>query len=186
MKFRRIIFFFLFCYVQGRCQKYNFVNWTVEDGLVQSQASFICQDNYRQLWIGTEGGISRFDGKKFTAYTVQDGLVANHINTMHCDSKGNIWIGTNYGISVYNGRSYRSIKPLETAVNNVTHLTGTANGDIYTIDNFNLVRIRNSVAEKLDVCGDTTAKITSLYRSNDDQIVAAVYRRGIYAFIRNN
>src|ERR1700744_1758321 len=93
--------YLILCFAQhALCQKYNFVNWTVEDGLIQSQASCICQDHYRQLWIGTQGGISKFDGKKFTGYSVQEGLPANAVNVMACDSAGNLWIGTNYGISV--------------------------------------------------------------------------------------
>jgi ligand-binding sensor domain-containing protein len=110
MKKTASILFFLLSASFSFSQKFNFVNWTVEDGLIQSQASYICQDKYRQLWISTEGGISRFDGKKFTGYTVQDGLVANHVNTMFCDKIGNLWLGSNSGLSFFNGNNFTKLK----------------------------------------------------------------------------
>jgi ligand-binding sensor domain-containing protein/signal transduction histidine kinase len=166
-------------------QKYNFVNWTVEDGLIQSQASFICQDSYRQLWIGSEGGISRFDGKKFTSYTVQDGLASNHINTMFCDKTGNMWTGTNYGISVYNGRRFKTMKPLPVPVNNVENIVEGSDGWIYLTDNFNLLRTRDGKMEKILVTGDSSEKVTSLIAENG-QLLASVYQKGIYCSDKQN
>ncbi|HWY39034.1 MAG TPA: two-component regulator propeller domain-containing protein, partial [Bacteroidia bacterium] len=87
--------------VKAFSQKYNFVNWTVEDGLIQSQAIHICQDKYRQLWIATEGGLCKFDGKKFTGYGMQGGLSANRVSSSMCDDEGNIWTGSEFGLSVF-------------------------------------------------------------------------------------
>jgi ligand-binding sensor domain-containing protein len=107
----------------------------VEDGLIQSQAAYICQDNYRQLWIATEGGISKFDGRKFTGYTVQEGLTANKVNILLCDKKGNIWAGTNYGISIFNGRSFTTIKLTNSAFNNITSIVQMPDESVYVINN---------------------------------------------------
>lgn len=166
-------------------QKYNFVNWTVEDGLVQSQASSICQDQYRQLWIGTEGGISKFDGKKFTGYTVQEGLVANPVNNLFCDQAGNIWIGTNYGISFFNGRSFTNIRLNTNSVNNISAIVQARNEDIYTLSSYKLYNIKNGRAEKVLVSGDSTEKVTSLYATATGQLMAYVLAKGLYVFEYN-
>lgn len=176
-------FLLVFCtapYFYG--QKYNFVNWTVEDGLIQSQASFICQDNYRQLWIGTEGGISRFDGKRFTAYTVQDGLIANHINFLLSDKDGNLWIGTSSGLSFYDGKNFKSVKGLDVPVNTISEIVQIENGDLYALDNYTLIRIRNLVSEKVSVTGDSAEKITTVFKSPTGQMMVSVFKKGIYAF----
>ncbi|PBQ34169.1 hypothetical protein CNR22_21150 [Sphingobacteriaceae bacterium] len=176
-------FIFLFCAALNFYgQKYNFVNWTVEDGLIQSQASFICQDNYRQLWIGTEGGISRFDGKKFTAYTVQDGLVANHINSLLCDKNGNLWIGTNGGLSLYNGKQFTNIKGLNGLLYSISEIVQIENGDIYALNNFSLIKVKNLTAEKILVTGDSTERVTTVFKSPSGQIMVSVFKKGIYVF----
>jgi ligand-binding sensor domain-containing protein/signal transduction histidine kinase len=180
-----ISYFILLCAFKSLGQKYNFVNWTVEDGLIQSQASFVCQDHYRQLWIGTVGGISRFDGKKFTGYTVQDGLVSNHVNTMLCDKDGNMWIGTNYGISVFNGKNFKTIKPLEAPVNNVEMMVQTSGGDVFVTDNHSLLRINGNKSKKVNVSGDSAEKITTLGITDNDDLLISVYKKGIYVFKEN-
>lgn len=165
-------------------QKYNFVNWTVEDGLIQSQASYICQDKYRQLWIGTEGGISRFDGKKFTGFTVQDGLVANHINTMLCDKNGNLWLGTNLGISIFNGRNFKTLKT-RIPTNNISAIVELKNGDVYSLSNYSVIKTTNFISQKILISGDSTEKVTSILNTNDGNLLASVYKKGIYAFVKN-
>lgn len=87
-------------------QRYHFHNLSVEDGLVQSQATCLAQDSIGNLWIGTVGGLSRFDGKNFTSYTVRNGLLNNIIRALAADSHGNIWIGTSEGLSMFDGRSF--------------------------------------------------------------------------------
>lgn len=172
----------LICFFNSLCQKYNFVNWTVEDGLIQSQAYTICQDRNRQLWIGTEGGVSRFDGKKFTGYTVQDGLVSNHINTMFCDKDGNLWIGTNHGISVFDGKKFSSIKTMDSRTNNVSDIVQTEAGDVFTVDNLRLFRIRDFKSQKLIVSGDSSEQITSLSRPIKGEFIVSIYEKGLFAY----
>jgi ligand-binding sensor domain-containing protein/signal transduction histidine kinase len=88
-------------------QRYPFFNLNVENGLIQSQATSLVQDKYGHLWIGTLGGLSRYDGKTLTNYSVRDGLSDNTINTLATDNKGNIWIGTPVGISKFNGAQFK-------------------------------------------------------------------------------
>ena len=167
-------------------QKYNFVNWTVEDGLIQSQAAFICQDNYRQLWIATEGGISKFDGRKFTGYTSQEGLTSNKVNMLLCDAKGNIWAGTNYGISIFNGKYFKSIKLTGAAFNNVTAMVQMHDEKVYALNNLKLFKITNHVSEKIIISNDTNERISSLYKTTDNNLLGFVVGKGIYSLNKDN
>jgi signal transduction histidine kinase/ligand-binding sensor domain-containing protein len=164
------------------CQKYNFVNWTVENGLIQSQASSICQDQFRQLWIGTEGGISKFDGKKFTGYSVQDGLIANPVNVLFCDKKGHIWAGTNYGMSFFDGTRFTNFKLSNNAVNNITAIVQGNDDIIYALNNYRLYRFKNARTEKLLVSGDSTEKLTTLYCSPAKELLAFAVGKGLYVY----
>ena len=95
-------FFLLVSFIfsaQAFAQRFNFVNYSLEEGLPQSQVSDICQDRYGYLWIGTETGLSRFDGINFTSFSTENGLPDNEIDKLHTDKSGNIWIATPKGIS---------------------------------------------------------------------------------------
>lgn len=89
-------------------QQYNFISYSIEDGLVQSQVRAISQDNDGYIWIGTLVGLSKFDGINFENFSTNDGLLNNQINAIYNDSRGNIWIGTQGGVSVYDGSSFKN------------------------------------------------------------------------------
>src|SRR3954469_2606088 len=74
-------------------QRYPFHNLSVDDGLIQSQATCMAQDKTGNLWVGTLGGLSRYDGRNFTNYTVRNGLPGNIVWSVAVDTQGNIWTG---------------------------------------------------------------------------------------------
>ena len=90
-------------------QAYHVRTFAMDDGLVQSQANAVLQDSKGYLWIGTHGGLSRFDGIAFTNFTVEDGLIGNHITALAESPEGDLWIGTQRGISIFDGHQFRSI-----------------------------------------------------------------------------
>jgi len=90
----------------AQAQRFPFRNLSVDNGLIQSQAMCLAQDVAGNLWVGTLGGLSRFDGQNFTNYTVRNGLPANMVMSLAADSLGNIWIGGSDGISRFDGKKY--------------------------------------------------------------------------------
>ena len=100
-----IVFFFR---IPSFAQQYGFIQYSLEEGLAQSQVRSICQDEKGFLWIGTLGGLSRFNGKKFTNFSVDDGLLSNKVNTIFLDSKNQLWIGTKGGISLFDGKAFQN------------------------------------------------------------------------------
>jgi ligand-binding sensor domain-containing protein/serine phosphatase RsbU (regulator of sigma subunit) len=88
-------------------QKYCFRNYSINDGLPQSNVFCMIQDSRGYLWMGTEGGgLCQFDGVKFTTYTKRDGLSGNIVRSLLSDNNGNIWIGTENGITIYTGYDF--------------------------------------------------------------------------------
>ena len=80
---------------------------TVEEGLSHNEVTSIVQDNDGFIWIGTRGGLNRYDGYEFKVFNQIPGdsnsLVNPSIESLFVDSKGNIWIGTKSGgVSKYN------------------------------------------------------------------------------------
>ncbi len=102
MKIGKIILLFtslFFCKI-GLAQQHNFTNYSVTEGLAQSQVSAILEDQKGYLWLGTRGGgVCQFDGVNFTTFTTQNGLSSNYINTIFEDAKGVLWIATTNGLN---------------------------------------------------------------------------------------
>ncbi|MCE3260098.1 MAG: ATPase [Bacteroidetes bacterium] len=159
-------------------QKYNFVNFTVEDGLIQSQAMHIVQDKNKYLWIGTEGGLCKFDGKTFVKYSLQDGLVSNFINRLLCDAEGKIWIATKRGISIFDGRNFQQALYKGKSIGNCNFLI--QDGPlIYTVNNFKLGVVRGLNFERTPVT-DSSEKVTSIYKTPEGKLLAYVFSKGLF------
>lgn len=87
-------------------QNYSFREYSVIDGLPQSQARGLYQDSRGFLWIITRNGVSRFDGNEFRNYFRKDGLPTSTISQIFEDNKGYIWALSAKGLSRYNGYSF--------------------------------------------------------------------------------
>src|SRR5438034_2134217 len=74
--------------------------WLTENGLPQNTVHSIAQTPDGYIWIGTEEGLARFDGVRFTVFDRQNTpeLKSNYIRTLLADPKGVLWIGTAEGL----------------------------------------------------------------------------------------
>lgn len=74
--------------------------WLTENGLPQNTVHAIAQTKDGYIWIGTEEGLTRFDGVKFTVFDKQNTpeLKSNYIRNLLVDRQGGLWIGTAQGL----------------------------------------------------------------------------------------
>ena len=77
--------------------------WSIEQGLPQISALAIAQDRQGYLWVGTQGGLARFDGVQFTTFTPENtpGLAGVWINDLHVDGVNRLWVSTYRGLTLY-------------------------------------------------------------------------------------
>lgn len=118
-------------------QRYAFINYSVREGLAQSQVRCVFEDSRGYLWAGTLGGVSRFNGTTFQNYGREEGLPNNQVSAITELSDGSIAAGSVGGISVISALGVKSY-PLpegysETTVNTLlvigdTLWIGTENG----------------------------------------------------------
>lgn len=94
------------CSFDAQAQRKQFYNYSIAQGLVQTQVLAIEQDIYNQIWFGTYGGISIFDGSSFDNLTKANTLPANLITSLYRDKSGTMWMCTSTGIYKYNGRKF--------------------------------------------------------------------------------
>lgn len=97
--------------------------FTSEDGLPTSAVTAMVQTRDGYLWLGTFGGLARFDGREFTVFKGQSesraagrsvrhysGPPSERIISLHEDEAGRLWIGTqDGGLSVYQNGSFQHL-----------------------------------------------------------------------------
>ncbi len=85
--------------------KIKFDRLSIDQGLSQSAVNCIIQDSKGFMWFGTQDGLNRFDGKKFTVYKNDKSDVStisnNFVYALFEDKDDNLWVGTINGFNRY-------------------------------------------------------------------------------------
>ncbi len=76
--------------------------FTEDNGLPPARVSSIAADDAGNVWIGTECGLSFFNGWYFTNYYMEDGLPSDRINDLLIRDDGALLIGTSNGLAIWN------------------------------------------------------------------------------------
>ncbi len=77
--------------------------YTTHDGLPGNYIYLAKEGPHGNIWIGTNKGLSKFNGKVFKNYTVNDGLVNNNVFSIAFDKEASIWIGSYKGLAYIKG-----------------------------------------------------------------------------------
>ncbi|HEV7785991.1 MAG TPA: two-component regulator propeller domain-containing protein, partial [Thermoanaerobaculia bacterium] len=73
--------------------------YTVDDGLAGDEINSILQDSRGFLWIGTDSGLSRFDGTRFFGYDPRQGLPSPHVTALLETASGGLLVGSTGGLA---------------------------------------------------------------------------------------
>ncbi|MHB1178596.1 MAG: ligand-binding sensor domain-containing protein, partial [Daejeonella sp.] len=75
-----------------RAQQLKYTAFTVSDGLPSNNVYRCVEDKSGFLWVGTDNGIARFDGKRFQSFTTSHGLPDNDVLEVIKENNGRIWV----------------------------------------------------------------------------------------------
>ncbi len=85
--------------------QYAFRYLTIDQGLSNNYILSICQDSKGFIWLGTENGLSKFDGQTVINYLPDpvdsNSISSKRINCVIKDSHNTIWVGGNRGLERY-------------------------------------------------------------------------------------
>jgi len=91
----------------------EWTNYTTANGLAGNQVNTIVSDQEGTLWIGTNNGVSKFDGTTFTNYQTTNGLLNNFVTSIVEYEPGFMLFGTNGGLSILDHGNWFSILNLD-------------------------------------------------------------------------
>ena len=155
-----IVFILAFSHIELKSQTYFFDNYNVKEGLAQSKVFTTHQDSKGYLWLGTEAGVSRFDGINFINYNTEDSLAQNGVKAILEDKNGNLWFGhKGGGISRIYEDKIQSFKidSLNSDIicmleqNNGNIWLGTVGSGAYLIKNPKTANIKKLEFEQFDI-----------------------------------
>ncbi len=80
--------------------------YQLEHGLIDENISYLQNQDNRFLWVGSQSGLLRFDGRTFDYYNVAADNNSNQIRCILRDREDNIWLGTHSGLYRYRDNSF--------------------------------------------------------------------------------
>jgi ligand-binding sensor domain-containing protein len=110
---------------------HRFGAWRQAEGLAQDSVFVIIQTRDGYLWMGTKGGIVRFDGVRFTTFDDRGGnLGDNEVWTMAEARDGSLWVGTyGGGVSRYKDGAFTVFTTGQGLAGNYVGYVATGHGD---------------------------------------------------------
>ncbi len=135
--------------------------WQTRQGLPQASILAIHQSRDGYLWLGTDDGLVRFDGVRFTSPDDLDGLALPKMSVRQVaeDSRGGLWIATsNAGLfRIDHGTVARFSRSDGLPSDNVECLFPGQADDLWACTEGGLVRIRDGKIQKIGLAGGGVA-----------------------------
>jgi len=116
--------------------QYTHDAWTTEADLPQTSVQAIVQTRDGYLWLGTQEGLVRFDGVRFTQMNAED------ISALFEDRDGTLWIGSYAGVqSFQSGRFKRYTTAEGLSSNRVNDICQDTSGALWFATNLGVSRL---------------------------------------------
>lgn len=97
----------------GQKNAYNFHKLGFQQGLHDGIIRCIHQDQYGYIWVGSVGGVNKYNGRNFQRYLHVQGDSLSPLGTqpraMHSDKKGRFWIGFENGLMQFDFKKEKFI-----------------------------------------------------------------------------
>lgn len=92
MKVFLVFFFTFYISICSAQLQYKTFHFTTDDGLPCNSIYSICENKNGNIILGTDNGLSVFDGNNFTNFNIKDGLINPYIVGVCSDENGTIWL----------------------------------------------------------------------------------------------
>jgi ligand-binding sensor domain-containing protein len=170
-----LLFFSIVLSIGLNAQRYSFLAYNSAQGLPQSQVRAIAQDQEGYLWVGTLGGLAKFNGKDFHTISTDNGLLNNRISFLALIDNA-IWVGHEGGVSkISKGKISKwgfTKENKTTAVSEIIKfknkmLIATNGGGLFELTNNKLVALSTEGKNTLKIGGSSQTNLTI---TNEDDL----------------
>jgi hypothetical protein len=155
----------------------SFSNLDESDGLGHNSCWDISQDRNGNMWFASYGGgVSKFDGRKFTVFTTKNGLCSNNVRKVF-SYKNKMYLGTELGVSIIDVNSGKVTTPRDIK----PHFGVFIVTDFFVHDKEVYFSTSNEGLFKLDESGEYAKIVTVLgYKITGKDTDSHAYSLGYY------
>ena len=167
---------------------YRFNNYTINEGLSQSSVTCIIQDNTNSLWVGTQDGLNRFDGKSFEIFNSDEtkGIESEYIRCSFKTKNGNLWFGTSNGLTKYDVKKeeFKTYLTLKKTPLQIEKITVDNDGNLWLASLTSCLLIFNPNTEKFSLppFSIPSKKILSVYVAENKDLFLNTEDRGLFQY----
>lgn len=167
---------------------YRFNNYTINEGLSQSSVTCIIQDNTNSLWVGTQDGLNRFDGKSFEIFNSDEtkGIESEYIRCSFKTKNGNLWFGTSNGLTKYDVKKeeFKTYLTLKKTPLQIEKITVDNDGNLWLASLTSGLLIFNPNTEKFSLppFSIPSKKILSVYVAENKDLFLNTEDRGLFQY----
>lgn len=116
---------------QAAAQEYTFRHYGAAEGLQNLSVLSLAQTQDGFIWVGTEGGLYRYDGTQFRSFGVADGLdCGGEVHTLYASPDGALWANTCSKLYRYDGNRFRAVEGIDESFNQSQNMTVTETGEL--------------------------------------------------------
>jgi len=126
----------------------NFTNYSILDGLPNSNVGAAATDHEGNIWFATFSGLSKYDGTGFTNYNSANGMISDWATDLFIDSKNKIWVVTLYGLNIFDGKYFTTPKidkNIPTERLSIRNIMEDNKGTIWLSTNEGLYKFENKI-----------------------------------------
>jgi ligand-binding sensor domain-containing protein/signal transduction histidine kinase len=163
----------------------NFQSWQQEQGLMHSPVRALTQTRDGYLWVGTDNGVARFDGLRFTGFGAADGIKNAPVTTLLQDHRGALWLGTrDRGLSCWNNDRFTNLTTADgLPANSITALVEDNAGRVWIGTEAGLFLWEMDHLSASSAAGQFNgARINALFKDQTGTIWTSVKNAGVYQF----
>ena len=92
-------------------QQYTFRGYGQPEGLGNLSVTCLTEDRAGYLWVCTENGLFRHDGREFQRFGDSDGLKDTLVRSAVVDTSGRLWVGTSHDLYLFDGQRFSAVRP---------------------------------------------------------------------------
>ena len=183
-KYISSFFFICFLFLSLSAQELSYRTYTLQDGLAQMQVNTIFRDSRGLLWVGTRGGVSKFDGEKFISYYTSDGLPGRSITAILEDDDGIMWFATRNGLCSFDGNTFKAFPLGEIPIASVRSMEMDELGNIWIARKFAPFFLYfdgkdyQVLSDSLNHISNQVARLS--YDENEKNIYGTLSKKGVF------
>jgi nitrogen-specific signal transduction histidine kinase/ligand-binding sensor domain-containing protein/CheY-like chemotaxis protein len=118
--------------ITAGAQEYSFRVYGSIEGLQNSVILSLAQDNAGYIWVGTEGGLYRYDGTRFRLMGQSEGLpCSTEVHGLFVASDGSLWVNTCARIFRFDGSRFVAIPGIDSLIRGAQVIADKPAGGVF-------------------------------------------------------